>query len=155
MRGGPPSQLPRQSGNQSSQKTRKQNPELWLVLGALTLLYGVIVSLAIRRPVWYDELLTFDIAKARTIHQMWEMIRKLDFQPPAGYLLSRSSMKLVGPTPLGLRLPSMVEFYCASLAFFFYVRRKAGNGYAACALLLLGRTNSAYAVEAQTGTRCY
>ena len=124
--------------------------QFWIVLAALTALYVLIVSFGLRRPVWYDELLTFDIANAKTIPRMWEMIRKLDFQPPLGYLFSRFSMKLIGQTPLGLRLPSMLAFYFASVVLFFYVRRKVGNAYAACALLLLwvGQAGP-YATEAR------
>jgi hypothetical protein len=141
--------LARATGSRAFLKPESKS-ELWLLLGALTFLYIVIVSVAIRRIVWFDELLTFDIASATTIHQMWDMIRKLDFQPPVGYLLSRLSMKILGRTALGLRLPSIIEFYCASLAFFFYVRRKVGSGYAAAAVLLLwvGQT-SIYTVEAR------
>ncbi len=123
------------------ESTSSANPEWkyepWVLLAALTALYAIIVSLGIRRVVWYDELLTFDIANAKTIPQMWEMIRRLDFQTPLGYLLSRFSMKVLGQTPLGLRLPSILAFYVASVALFFYVRRKVGNAYAACAVLLL------------------
>jgi hypothetical protein len=128
----------------------KAKAEVWILLAPLTGLYATIVSLGLRRPVWFDELLTFDIAKAKTVPQMWEMIGRIDFQPPLIYLLSRFSMRIVGATPLGLRLPSMVAFYAASLTFFFYVRRKLGNGYAVCALLLLwvGQTGP-FATEAR------
>jgi hypothetical protein len=123
------------------ESTSSANPEWkyepWVLLAALTALYAMIVSLGIRRVVWYDELLTFDIANAKTIPQMWEMIRRLDFQTPLGYLLSRFSMKVLGQTPLGLRFPSILAFYVASVALFFYVRRKVGSAYAACAVLLL------------------
>ncbi len=137
------------------ESTSSANPEWkyepWVLLAALTALYAIIVSLGIRRVVWYDELLTFDIANAKTIPQMWEMIRRLDFQTPLGYLLSRFSMKVLGQTPLGLRLPSILAFYVASVALFFYVRRKVGSAYAACAVLLLwvGQAGP-FATEART-----
>jgi hypothetical protein len=124
--------------------------ELWIVLAALTLLYVAAVLEANRRFVWFDELFTLDIAKAKTIPLIWQIIRKFDYQPPAGYLFSRFSMELFGKSPFGLRFPSMLEFYIGSMALFFFVRRKVGISYAAAAVLILwlGATFR-YATEAR------
>jgi hypothetical protein len=124
--------------------------ELWTVLAALTALYVVGVLVANRRFVWFDELFTFDLARAQSLPQMWMLIRKFDFQLPTGYVLSRVSMKFFGANKLGLRFPSMLEFYVGSMALFFYVRRKVGIIYAAAALLILwmGETFR-YATEAR------
>ncbi len=124
--------------------------ELWAVIASLTLLYVVLLSFANRRFLWFDELFTLDLAKAKSIPQMWQLIRRFDFQLPLGFLLSRFSMKLLGQSPLGLRLPSMLAFYVASMALFFYVRRKVGISYAVAATLLLwlGQTFR-YATEAR------
>jgi hypothetical protein len=120
------------------------------VLAVLTLLYVVAVLEANRRIVWFDELFTLDLARARTIPLLWQLIRKFDFQPPAGYLLSRFSMELFGQSPFGLRFPSMLEFYIGSVALFFFARRKAGISYAAAALLILwSGTIFQYATEAR------
>jgi Dolichyl-phosphate-mannose-protein mannosyltransferase len=120
------------------------------VLAALTLLYVVAVLEANRRFVWFDELYTLDLAKARTIPLLWQLIRRFDFQPPAGYLLSRFSMELFGQSPFGLRFPSMLEFYVGSMALFFFARRKAGISYAAAAVLILwSGTIFQYATEAR------
>jgi hypothetical protein len=124
--------------------------ELWIVLAALTLLYGLAVLVTNRRFVWFDELFTLDIAKASTVPKMWEMIRRVDFQLPGGFLLSRASMAIFGQNKLGLRFPSMVEFYIGSMALFFYVRRKVGIAYAAVAMLILWKgVTFHYAVEAR------
>jgi hypothetical protein len=125
-------------GQKSEVRTRSESSyELWTVLAALTLLYVVAVLQANRRFVWFDELFTLDLAKAKTIPLLFQLIRKFDFQPPAGYLLSRFSMDLFGQSPFGLRFPSMLEFYVGSMALFFFARRKAGIPYAAAAVLLL------------------
>jgi hypothetical protein len=124
--------------------------ELWAVLSALTLLYVVAALEASRRFVWFDELYTLDLARAKTIPLIWQLIRRFDLQPPAMFLLSRFSMGIFGPTPFGLRFPSMVEFYVGSMALFFFVRRKVGISYAAAAVLILwlGATFR-YATEAR------
>jgi hypothetical protein len=110
----------------------------------------VAVLGAHRRFVWFDELYTLDLAGARTIPQIWQLIHRFDLQPPALYLLSHFSMELFGHSPFGLRLPSMLEFYVGSMALFFFVRRKVGISYAAAAVLLfwLG-TPFQYATEAR------
>ena len=124
--------------------------ELWMVLASLTLLYAAAVLKASRRFVWFDELYTLDIARAKTIPQIWQLIGRFDFQPPTGYLFSRFSMAIFGQSPFGLRFPSMLEFYVGSMALFFYVRRKVGISYAAAAVLILwlGATFR-YAAEAR------
>jgi hypothetical protein len=125
-------------GQKSEVRTRSEsNYDLWIVVAALTLLYGIAVLEANRRMVWFDELFTLDLAKARTIPLLFQLIRQFDFQPPAVYLLSRFSMALFGQSPFGLRFPSMLEFYVGSMALFFFARRKVGIPYAAAAVLIL------------------
>jgi hypothetical protein len=137
---------------QKSETRARSEPgyELWVVLASLTLLYVVAVLKTSRRFVWFDELYTLDIAKAKTIPQIWQLIGRFDFQPLTGYLFSRFSMALFGRSPFGLRFPSMLEFYAGSMALFFYVRRKVGISYAAAAILILwlGATFR-YATEAR------
>lgn len=138
--------------------TLRPQLRLWLgetmrplpLLAALTVLYVASAVVTGRRYVWFDELFTRRIALAPSIPEMWRMIRSYDFNPPAGYLLSRISMALFGANRWGLRLPSVVEFYLASMALFEYVRRKVGAPYAAFAVLTLWSSPSfRYATEAR------
>jgi uncharacterized membrane protein len=121
------------------------------VLGGLTALYVLAVVIGNRRYVWFDELFTLNIARSSSLEQLWYRELRFDCNPPTGYLLSRMSMSLFGATPLGLRFPSMVEFYFGSLAILLYVRRKAGIAFAAFAVLLLWAAAPTlyYAVEAR------
>jgi hypothetical protein len=147
-----PSPLSTRSGEQTSESRSPSGSvyELRSVLAVLTVLYVLVVLVANRRFVWFDELFTFDIAKAQSIPQMWMLIRRFDFQLPTGFLLSRFSMELFGYNKLWLRFPSMLEFYVGSMALFFYVRRKVGIAYAAAAVLILWTgTTFFYATEAR------
>jgi Dolichyl-phosphate-mannose-protein mannosyltransferase len=141
----------RSVGHKSEARTRSEpSYELWTVLAALTLLYVVAMLEGNRRFVWFDELYTLDIARARTIPLLWRLIARFDFQPPAGYLFSRFSMELFGQNPFGLRFPSMLEFYVGSMALFFFVRRKVGISYATAAVLILWLGGTfRYATEAR------
>jgi hypothetical protein len=135
----------------SSTEQRTGQKELWLVVAALTVLYLLVIAIGNRRYVWFDELLTFDIARSASLPQLWDRLVRFDCNPPATYVLSRISMAMVGPTPLGLRLPSMIEFYLGSMAVLVYVRRKAGTAFAAAAMLMVWAVGPTlyYAVEAR------
>lgn len=111
--------------------------EFWLLVFGLTLLYVFVVAIGNRRYVWYDELFTFDIARAPSLQQLWDRELRFDNHTPTGYLLSRLSMSLFGPTPFGLRFPSMLEFYIGSMAILLYVKQKAGIAFACVAVLML------------------
>ena len=103
-----------------------------------------------RRFVWFDEIFTLDIARASSLSQLWRMSLKFDSNPTPVYLLSRLSMAIFGVNPLGLRLPSILEFFAGSLAMFFYMRRKVGTRYAAVAVLTLWASGTFfYAIEAR------
>ena len=60
-------------------------------------------------------------------------------------------MSIFGPTPFGLRFPSMVEFYFGSVAILLYVRRKASLAFGVVAVLMLWAVAPTlyYAVEAR------
>src|ERR1700761_9096986 len=125
--------------------------QFWLVFAALTVLYLFAIAIGNRRYVWYDELFTFDIARSPSLQQLWSRELRFDNHTPTIYLLSRYSMAIFGPTPFGLRFPSMVEFYFGSIAILLYVRRKADIAFATLAVLLLWAVAPTlfYAVEAR------
>ena len=124
--------------------------EFWIILAALTVIYVTALYFTGQRFVWFDELCTFDIARAPSLHTLWLWVLKFDNNPPTVYLLSRLSMRIFGPTPLGLRLPSMLAFYVGSVAMLVYLRRKVGNPAAAFAVLIWWSSSSFYyAVEAR------
>ena len=121
------------------------------MLAALTILYLVVVAIGNRRYVWFDELFTFDIGRSGSLKELWYRVVHFDCNPPTVYVLSRISMSLFGSTPLGLRFPSMVEFYFGSMAILVYVRRKVGLAFGAVAVLMLWAVSPTlyYAVEAR------
>jgi hypothetical protein len=133
--------------------TTRRNSRLafWVIFSALTALYIACTVIDARRFVWFDELFTYDIARAPSLHQLWAWVLRFDNHPPAAYLLSRFSMAIFGPTPFALRLPSIIEFYLGSVAIFFYLRRKAGDAIGGFAILVLWGTRGIfqYATEAR------
>jgi Dolichyl-phosphate-mannose-protein mannosyltransferase len=117
---------------------------------ALSAIYAILIFAAMQRRVWYDELFTFDIARAATFPRLIELTRKWDLNPPLSYVLSRWSMIIFGAGKVGLRLPSILEFYAASLFLFAFARKHIGNAFALLAVLTLwNSTFFYYATEAR------
>ncbi len=115
----------------------RRGDEKWVEWAALSLLYTILIIREIRRTLWYDELITFYIAKAPTLPDLLYLMRRWDLSPPTLHLLAHLSMSLVGENAIGARLPSVVEFYFASLGLFAYSQRKLGTECASLAVLLL------------------
>jgi hypothetical protein len=111
--------------------------EAWWIWAMLSAVYAALIYFQVQRPLWYDELLTHYIAQASTAGKMLELVTRFDYTPPATFFLTRWSISLFGNGLVGTRLPSILEFYAASAALFFYARRKANAPAAACAVLLL------------------
>ena len=65
--------------------------EFWLIVSLLTIVYVTSVYFTSQRFVWFDELCTFDIARAPSLHTLWQWVLKFDNNPPTVYLLSRAS----------------------------------------------------------------
>jgi hypothetical protein len=107
------------------------------ILLALTAVYAVLISLNAGRHLSFDELLTYNIAKAPTVAGVLYFLRKWDLNPPIVHLLAHYSMLALGKTTVALRLPSILEFYLASLALFTYVSRKVGPAYASISVVII------------------
>src|SRR5581483_5266857 len=105
-----------------------------LVVAALALLYIAQIAPSVQRHLTFDELHTFYIAQASSVRQFVDEIRGLDLNPPLSYLLVRASMKVVGPTELGARLPSILGYFAASMGIFVFIARRVGALWGATAV---------------------
>lgn len=74
-----------------------------------------------------DEIYTWHIAQAPTIHRMLAMAREIDLHPPLHYLLQRWSLKLDLPRWLGSRLPNMIAGLITIFALFRLAAKHFGN----------------------------
>src|SRR5689334_326984 len=97
-----------------------------LILAALALVYVAQIAPSVQRHLTFDELHTFYIAQASSVRQFVDEIRGLDLNPPLSYLLVRASMKVLGPTELGARLPSILGYFAGSLGVFIFIARRVG-----------------------------
>lgn len=86
---------------------------------------ATVVLTAAARPLWYDEILTFYIAR---LESPTAIVRALlagaEIHPPVDYVLRHLSMRLFGETELAFRAPSIAAALAASLSLFLFVRRR-------------------------------
>ncbi len=113
-------------------------------LGCMLVLALLYVPLAVIEAhshlITRDEIYTWHIAQAPTLHRLLAMTREMNLHPPLHYLLQRWSLKLDLPRWLGSRLPSMIAGLITVLALFRFAARHFGNtiGMTAAAVFLCG-----------------
>jgi len=110
-----------------------------IALAGLLLFYSALVAAAMHRHLWHDELYTYYIAQAPSLAALWKDLN-LDLNPPLIYLAARASMHLFGNTALGVRLPSIVAFFGASLCLYSLVERRLKPSYGVLAVLIFWST---------------
>ncbi len=116
--------------------------EALTVAAVLAATLAVILRMAMR-PMWFDEMLTFYIARQGSVREIVQSIHG-DGNPPLIYLLAGASLRLVPNTELALRIPSMGGFMLAMVTAYLFVRRRLGVVAAVFALLALGTSPAVY-----------
>jgi 4-amino-4-deoxy-L-arabinose transferase-like glycosyltransferase len=98
------------------------------ILLAFTALYGVTSCLlASHRPMWFDELWTYQIAHLPSFSAIWSVLGQgIEYNPPLYFLLAHASQTLLGATELATRLPAVFGIWLLSVSLFFFVGRRAG-----------------------------
>ncbi len=116
--------------------TRSLSATAVVILG-LTVLYCALIYLQMQRHLWFDELLTYHIARAPSFDRLFYLVKRWDLNPPLSHLLSHASLAVSSGSRNAVRWPSVVEFYLASLLLYGYTARKLGTAFAALPVLIL------------------
>jgi hypothetical protein len=118
-----------------------------LLLAILIAVYACIsLPIAFFRPLWHDELITFDLASMPSLSAMLKSIRLIDLNPPVLYLLDYLSIRIPGAhlndhfVSLAARLPSILGGFAASVGLFVLARRRIGALYAFALVCLYWNT---------------
>jgi hypothetical protein len=108
---------------------------------AILLAYALLRSLvaAASKPFWYDEVMTFIVARQATVSRIWSALGKaVDGQAPGFYLVERLFASMVSYQEVAFRLPLILGFCLTTVCLFLFVRRRFGSAYAlACAAIPL------------------
>lgn len=77
------------------------------------------------RPFWYDELVTWHIARLPNVAAMWAAnLSGADNNMLLSHLFVRFSQALFGPGYLATRLPALLGFWIMLLALYIFLRRR-------------------------------
>ena len=120
-------------------------------VGLVALYALAVVSLAVRAPLWNDELYTWYFAQLPTMADVWDKLGTgVEHIPPLYYVVVRASLALFGDDQLALRLPSILGFLLAIACMFVVVARRTSAWYGLIgALIPLATGAFTYAWEAR------
>ncbi len=116
----------------------------WKTLGALSALYFItVVTLASIRTLWFDELITYYIARINSVRGIWESLsRASDPNPPLIHILVMWSMRLFGGGELAVRLPAILAAFVGVASLFLFLRKRVPVAYAASGVLFFMSTRA-------------
>ena len=123
-----------------------------ILLGVFSLAYFSTTGfLAVRKPMWNDELFTWYISQLPTLPDIWSALLTGGEQiPPFYHLITRISLSLFGPSEFAVRLPQVFGFWVMTLCLFRFVNLRAGALYGFVAMLFPVVTKAyEYAYEAR------
>jgi hypothetical protein len=123
---------------------------LWLA-GLSTIYLITTLTRATGRPLWFDEITTFYLARMDSVVAGWRAtVNGADLQPPLMMALAHVSQLLLGPNPLATRLPAILGVMVACACIFAFIQRRSGTVFGICGALLILLTSAYhYAVEAR------
>ena len=112
-----------------------------LIFSVCALGFAVLAAQSLNKVMWFDEFITFYIAKLGGLHAIWRALaRGTDPNPPLSHWLASLSMRLFGANAFAARLPFMLAGVAGLFALFAFLRRRIPPLYAAAGVLLFMST---------------
>jgi hypothetical protein len=113
---------------------------------AFTAVYAVTSCIvAARRPLWNDEVYTYDFARAHGVTGLWRALETgADQAPPLSYLLTGISVDVFGRGRLPIRLPEILAYLVFCLCSYVFVARRTNELYGLIATVLPALTVAGY-----------
>jgi hypothetical protein len=123
-----------------------------LIAGGLPLLAGLTLLRSSNRLFWFDELLTFQLARLPDFRTLWAALTAgIDLQLPLSILATRVAQTLFGQGEVATRLPALAGFLLMTVCLYVFVRRRTNAIYGAAAALFPAVTEAhLYACEARS-----
>lgn len=116
----------------------------WLNIFVLAMVFLACTSVrALRRPLWFDEILTRYIAALPSFDAIYKALADhTESSPPLFHLVSKVSASALGWNGLGLRFPAMAGYLAMIICVYLVVSRYAGPLYGAIGALSTYMTNA-------------
>jgi hypothetical protein len=123
----------------------------WQPLLGCALLIWLSLAASAARPFWFDELITFHLARLPDFTTLWAALSKgVDLQPPLFDLATTAAQKLFGASEAATRLPSLAGYLLMTVCLYWFVRRRTNALYGAIAALFPAVTEAFfYSYEAR------
>ncbi len=90
---------------------------------------------AISKPLWFDEIFTFELSKLSFREIVTALHSGLDDTPPLYNWINRICVLLLGESRFAIRLPSLIGCWVMALCLFLFVRKRLPALYAFIAML--------------------
>jgi len=99
--------------------------------------FGITCVAATNREFWYDELVTWSVARLPDIKAIWAALHHgVDQTLPLVHLLVRLSQSCFGYGELATRLPSIIFFAVFCISFFIFLKRRVETSFAIAGMLI-------------------
>jgi hypothetical protein len=103
--------------------------------------FAVMAAQALNKLMWFDEFITFYIAKLGSLHAIWRALaRGTDPNPPLSHWLAALSLRAFGANSFAARLPFMLAGIAGLFALFAFLRRRIPPLYASVGVLFFMST---------------
>lgn len=126
-----------QQKNRCAQVVESLNANSMGVYVALTAIYfAVTVTQACIRLLWFDEFITFHVAKLNGVHAIWNALANgVDPNPPLTPTLVMLSMRFFGDSELAVRLPSILAGWIGITCLYLFLSKRVSVVYTAAGVL--------------------
>ncbi len=118
---------------------------LWCLLIYSLLILLVTGAIAVKRHLWWDEIVVYYIATLPNPKAIWHaLLSGADWQTPTYYFVVHYLCAWFGPSPLVLRSIAIVPYWLATLVLYFTVARRTSPLYGFLAMLFPSLTIAFY-----------
>jgi hypothetical protein len=113
--------------------------------------FALVLTLAARKQMWFDEILTHHLAALPSVSAIWNALSDgPDNSPPLNLVFVHAIYRVIGASDVTARLPSIFGVWLMSLCLFAFVTRRCAPVYAWAAMLFPLTTQALqYAYEAR------
>jgi 4-amino-4-deoxy-L-arabinose transferase-like glycosyltransferase len=118
----------------------------------LFMYFAAALLLAAIKPFWFDELITFNIARQRNPVSIWHLLmRGADPNPPLSHLFTALSMQFFGSSEIAVRLPVIFAGAITCFCIYEFLVRRLPPVFAASGVFFYLTTHAFdYAYEARS-----
>jgi len=114
--------------------------------------FAAALALAAIKPFWFDELITFNIARQQSPAATWQLLlHGADPNPPLSHLLTALSMRMLGSSEIAVRLPAICAGAVTIFCIYQFLIRRLPAVFAASGVFFYLTTHAFdYAYEARS-----